>query len=1058
MAGSQTLRFDIIGDGSSATRAFRDTATSAALAARGAKQLSDTLAIQSKTAQVSASATVSLAKSDDILAAAQAALSGATDEASGSLGAMKLKLDELNGKVAAARVSLEGDKEAQARLDAISSRLTDLDHKTSTPDLDIQGVAKATAELSAVDVALDKVGGSGGSAAGASSSLGLLASPMGALAGAGVALSPVLVTAAVGLGGFGAAAVGAARPILAAAQAAGGLQGNLQTLNPQQQQAARGLLALENQYSSFSKALAPEVFSVFNSGLGIASTLLHDAEPVAAAAGKGLGSVIDAVNTDLNSAQWQQFFGFMAATAAPDTQLLGAAVGAVADDLPVLLENLQPVGVAVLNVAVAGAKAFAVLDQSVGKIEDDFAHLGDSADSVGLKLKIPAGNRSILSLTEQWLGVGKAADAAVTAQQQAAAEQKAAVTAASDLSGNLAVLEARYGLTASQAQSLVTAAGQTDKALQGSGSSATSALAAIEGYANASLNAQTPTQQLAGDIAVLDNDTLGATAQLNAFTDAFNLLVGNSVSDQQAVLATSQAFQALVAEVKNSGSQSLTSQSDFLAYVSSIGQGLSTLEKNGASVSQVNAYYQVNIDRLNSLHNLTPAQRADIQGLTKDYNVWANSTAGLNSQTATAAGTIKNAFTANLKSLGDLTPGISGDVNNLAASVLKTGTTSASTAGDRAKLIADLRQSGLSAADSRAFVDNLQTSINDLRGKTVDVGVHGSGSGTITVGTQGLSSNLVDSILLRGLAGGGQVPGSGNRDSYVAALTPGEVVVPKGMVAAGAVDHLRGKLPGFAAGGLVGLVPGTAQAVGGESAAVLRAQAGAIVQSQLNAIKKSQAAALAAQLAAGSPVPYNSVAGVTQWEPDVARVLGMLGLPQADLPTVMSQILTESGGNPNAINLTDINAQNGDPSKGLLQVISETFAAYRNPSLSANIFDPEANLYAGVNYAVHRYGNPGWLSVLGHGHGYANGTSSARAGLAVVGERGPELVNFRGGEQVIPGQFIPGGRGGGAVEVHLHNEGVIGSPQELQRWLLESTRALARTRGGGDVQRAFGRS
>ena len=33
---------------------------------------------------------------------------------------------------------------------------------------------------------------------------------------------------------------------------------------------------------------------------------------------------------------------------------------------------------------------------------------------------------------------------------------------------------------------------------------------------------------------------------------------------------------------------------------------------------------------------------------------------------------------------------------------------------------------------------------------------------------------------------------------------PGEVVVPTRMVSSGAVDHLRGSLPGFAAGGLVG--------------------------------------------------------------------------------------------------------------------------------------------------------------------------------------------------------------------------------------------------------------
>lgn len=37
---------------------------------------------------------------------------------------------------------------------------------------------------------------------------------------------------------------------------------------------------------------------------------------------------------------------------------------------------------------------------------------------------------------------------------------------------------------------------------------------------------------------------------------------------------------------------------------------------------------------------------------------------------------------------------------------------------------------------------------------------------------------------------------------------------------------------------------------------------------------------------------------------------------------------------------------------------------------------------------------------------YANGTASARAGYAIVGEKGPEIVKFGGGEQVIPNHRI----------------------------------------------------
>ena len=43
---------------------------------------------------------------------------------------------------------------------------------------------------------------------------------------------------------------------------------------------------------------------------------------------------------------------------------------------------------------------------------------------------------------------------------------------------------------------------------------------------------------------------------------------------------------------------------------------------------------------------------------------------------------------------------------------------------------------------------------------------------------------------------------------------------------------------------------------------------------------------------------------------------------------IKRNIIRESGGNPNAVNNWDINAQNGTPSKGLLQTIQPTFDAY----------------------------------------------------------------------------------------------------------------------------------
>jgi uncharacterized protein (DUF2147 family) len=68
-------------------------------------------------------------------------------------------------------------------------------------------------------------------------------------------------------------------------------------------------------------------------------------------------------------------------------------------------------------------------------------------------------------------------------------------------------------------------------------------------------------------------------------------------------------------------------------------------------------------------------------------------------------------------------------------------------------------------------------------------------------------------------------------------------------------------------------------------------------------------------------------------------------------------IIRESSGNPKAINNWDINAINGIPSKGLLQVIPPTFKAYHVPGTSWDIYNPVANITAACNYAADKYGS-----------------------------------------------------------------------------------------------------
>lgn len=134
-------------------------------------------------------------------------------------------------------------------------------------------------------------------------------------------------------------------------------------------------------------------------------------------------------------------------------------------------------------------------------------------------------------------------------------------------------------------------------------------------------------------------------------------------------------------------------------------------------------------------------------------------------------------------------------------------------AGGKAKdKFIDWAEHGLHKSKSEATslwqeLVKLQGHIDALHGKNVGVNFVGSGTGSIAFkeSIPGVTTGPSSSGILGFHAAGGFISGGIPwKDSVMAMLMPGEVVVPTGMVNAGAVDHLRGKLPGFAAGGLAG--------------------------------------------------------------------------------------------------------------------------------------------------------------------------------------------------------------------------------------------------------------
>lgn len=150
----------------------------------------------------------------------------------------------------------------------------------------------------------------------------------------------------------------------------------------------------------------------------------------------------------------------------------------------------------------------------------------------------------------------------------------------------------------------------------------------------------------------------------------------------------------------------------------------------------------------------------------------------------------------------------------------------------------------------------------------------------------------------------------------------------------------------------------------------------------LNGVKDPQNTQISGDSVGGS--------GVERWRNVAIRALKMTGqYSTANLNALLNQMRTESNGNPKAINNWDINAKNGTPSKGLLQVIDPTFRQYAMPGFNTNIYDPLSNILASIRYALSRYGS---LSAAYRGVGYENGGIITKEHIARVGEGNKEEV------------------------------------------------------------------
>ncbi|MCM2516740.1 transglycosylase SLT domain-containing protein [Streptomyces griseoincarnatus] len=138
-----------------------------------------------------------------------------------------------------------------------------------------------------------------------------------------------------------------------------------------------------------------------------------------------------------------------------------------------------------------------------------------------------------------------------------------------------------------------------------------------------------------------------------------------------------------------------------------------------------------------------------------------------------------------------------------------------------------------------------------------------------------------------------------------------------------------------------------------EAAAKKKAAAEAKAAKARQAAESASRSTERAEVKKAAPKKYGD--NLDGWIREAMSIMKKNGIP-GSYEGIHRNIMRESSGNPKAINLWDINAQKGIPSKGLLQVIPPTFEAYHVKGTPKNIYDPVANIVAACNYAADKYG------------------------------------------------------------------------------------------------------
>jgi hypothetical protein len=292
---------------------------------------------------------------------------------------------------------------------------------------------------------------------------------------------------------------------------------------------------------------------------------------------------------------------------------------------------------------------------------------------------------------------------------------------------------------------------------------------------------------------------------------------------------------------------------------------------------------------------------------------------------------------------------------------------------------------------AQTVIQDLQLQILRLRGTTVPIVIQYTAGGV----------NLTTPSSVGRKAAGGPIDGvgTGTSDSNLILASKGEHMLTASDVTAagghGAITAWRKSLHKYAAGGPIIVTTPTGGMI--SSALNRGASNGATQFSAPSWISGVGGAAFTG----GSGGSGGNAANKAIMQAMATRVFGW----GSQLGPLNYLMMRESGYSNTAQNPTST-------AYGMGQFLDSTWAGYgpktSNPYLQS--------LYT-LEYIKGRYTNPAGAAAHEQAFNwYGNGTSNAAPGWAVVGDKGPELMKMRGGEQVVPNHEL-GGNGATSADI-----------------------------------------